>query len=301
MNTASASLLIEMDLARTVVAICETQSFTRAAERIGRTPSAVSIQVKKLESLLGRELFQRQGRAVLPTPDGDVLLGYCRRMLQVNAEAVSHFLTPAVEGRVVFGAPDDIGHIAIPQILQRFAMTHPQVEIDVRLRTSEELRRMCDAGKLDLAVLSCRDYGARKVEIVHTEQLVWAGLRYGMAVEKEPLPLALSRTGCAWRQIAVQALEKAGRRFRIAYSSEHSQAQIAAVLADLAVAPLPESHVKPPLRRLGAAEGLPPLRRYEVALMKRDGAGEAVEALARTVIDSFADASIMEPNLEGAA
>ena len=114
MNTASASLLIEMDLARTVVAICETQSFTRAAERIGRTPSAVSIQVKKLESLLGRELFQRQGRAVLPTPDGDVLLGYCRRMLQVNAEAVAHFLTPAVEGRVVFGAPDDIGHIVSP-------------------------------------------------------------------------------------------------------------------------------------------------------------------------------------------
>ncbi|EAU42358.1 Bacterial regulatory protein LysR, HTH motif:LysR substrate binding domain [Fulvimarina pelagi HTCC2506] len=283
------SFVIETEVAQTLVAIYETHSFTRAADRIGRTPSAVSVQVKKLETVLERELFTRHGRSVTPTPDGDVLCGYARRMLALNAEAIAHFATSSMEGRIVFGAPDDIGHIAIPQILQRFAATHPQVEIDVRLRTSDELRRLLDDGRLDLAVVSCEHYGARDYKVIHTEELVWAGLKHGYAVEREPLPLALARTGCAWRERALKALEKAGRSFRIAYSSEHTQPQIAAVLADLAIAVLPESHVAPPLRRLGVDEGLPPLARYEVALLKREDPSEAVEALAEVVANSFAD------------
>ncbi|MDY8111049.1 LysR substrate-binding domain-containing protein [Fulvimarina sp. 2208YS6-2-32] len=289
MNAVSPNILIEIDVAQTIVAICETASFTRAAERIGRTPSAVSVQVKKLEAVLQRELFIRQGRSVTPTADGEILCGFARRMLQLNAETVGHFLKPAMEGRIVFGAPDDIGHIAILQILQRFAAIHPHVEIDVRLRTSDELRRLFDRGSLDLAVMSCTDYGTRAHRIVHTEQLVWAGLRHGVAVERDPLPLALAQAGCAWRDIALKALEEAGRNFRIAYSSEHSQPQIAAALADLAIAPLPESHVAAPLRRFGEEEGLPPLARYEVALLKRDRPSEAVEALAEVIAATFAE------------
>lgn len=281
--------LIEVDLVRTFVAICETGSFSKAAQHVARTPSAVSLQMKKLEALLGRELFVREGRSVGLSGDGEAFLGYARRLLQLNEEAVSRFRAPAMEGRVAFGAPDDIGYIAIPQILKRFASTHPQVEVDVKLKSSEELRRLCDTGALDLAVLCCSDYGKRDVRIVHTENLVWIGLKHGQAVSKDPLPLALASRGCAWRASALEALDAAHIGYRIAYSSEHSQGQIAAVLADLAIAPLPESHVSASLRQLGEADGLPPLRQYEVALMKRKGCGEIADALAEHVTESFAD------------
>ena len=281
--------LIETDLARTFVAICDTGSFSRAADRVARTPSAVSLQMKKLEEILRRELFVREGRTVRLTSDGEAFLGYARRLMDLNEETVSRFLTQGIEGRVVFGAPDDIGYIAVPQILKRFASTHPQVEVDVKLRSSDDLRRLCDAGELDLAVLACGEYGQRKVTIVHTENLVWAGLKHGGAIAREPLPLALASRGCAWRAIALDALDAANVRYRIAYSSGHSQGQIAAVLADLAIAPLPESHVTAPLQKLGAAEGLPPLRQYEVALMKRRGCSAVADALAEHVVASFAD------------
>ena len=287
--------LIDSDLVRTFVTICETGGFTRAAEAVGRTPSAVSLQIKKLEHILERALFLRDGRAVRLTEDGEAFLGYARRMLALNGEALAHFRSASMEGRVVFGAPDDIGYIAIPQILKRFASTHPHVEVDVKLKSSDELRRLCDTDKLDLAVLSCREYGGRPVRIIHTENLVWAGLRQGIAAQRDPLPLALASRGCAWRETALEALDRARIRYRIAYTSDHSQGQIAAVLADLAVAPLPESHVTSPLRRLGESDGLPPLRQYEVALLKRERCGKAAEALAEHITASFTDLGIDEP------
>lgn len=282
---------LEIDLARTLVAISETRNFSKAAEQVHRTPSAISLQVKRLEETVGRPLFRRGTRSVSLTSDGETLLGFARRLLKLNEEAMAHFLVPQVEGKVSLGAPHDSGIFAIPGFLKRFASTHPHVEVEVKLDSSASLRRRCAAGELDLVLFTSADGGLPPVEPVYTEALVWIGLRHGEAVHRTPLPLALANQGCAWRAMALAALDAQGIAYRAAYSSEYCQGQIAAVEADLAVAPLPLSVVTPPFVRLGEDFGLPPLGNYTVFMRRRDGAGPVVDALAEHVGASFRDLS----------
>ena len=282
---------LDIDLARTFVAICETGNFTRAAERVFRSPSAVSLQVKKLEDIVGRPLFRRETRSVELTVDGQYLLGFARKMLKLNDETLDYFRRPVMEGRVRFGAPNDAGVFAVPQILRRFASTHPHVEVEVRLDTSAELKRRCVAGELDVALFTCEEGGGLPVREVHTEMLVWVGLKNGCAVTRDPLPLALAEQGCFWRSQALDALDRVGLDYRIAYSSEQCQAQIAAVEADLAIAALPASVLSPRLVRLDGPGGLPALGTYRVDMMIRDGSGPVAEALGDHIAESFRERS----------
>ena len=278
---------LDVDLMRTFVAICETGNFTRAAERIHRTPSAVSVQVKRLEETLGRPLFARHTRSVALTPDGETLLGSVRRLLKLNDELVAQFRRTPMQGRVSFGAPNDSGILALPSMLRRFASTHPLVEVEVRLDASGTLRERCEAGEIDLVLFTASGAAVRDAEVVHSEDLVWIGLRDGLALDAHPLPLALCSAGCAWPAAALDALSRAGIPYRIAYTSDHCQGQIAAVEADLAVAPLPASVAVPPFARLD--DRLPPLGRYDVFMKHRSGAGAAVKALAGHIAQSFRD------------
>lgn len=285
MTTLSPSNL-DLDLVRTFVTICEAGNFSRAAERVGRTPSAVSLQVKRLEDRLGRALFLRHPRTVAPTADGEALLGLGRRLLALNDEVVAFFDAPPMEGRVRFGAPNDSGFFALPAMLRRFAATHPQVEVDVRLDASRLLREACAEGSLDLVLHTGHAASNRDAQVIHSEDLAWIGLGGGLAAERRPLPLALCDSGCAWRAMALDALDQAGIPYRVAYTSEHCLGQIAAVEADLAVAPLPVSAAQQPFCRLS---GLPPLGSYDVLMRMRDGAGPAVQALAGHVGASLRD------------
>ncbi len=266
--TDAALPVLETELLQTVVAIAETGNFSRAADRVLRTPSAVSMQIKKLEGLLGRSLFSRDSRSVTPTLDGEVLIGYARRILKLNNDAVRHFRTPDVQGIVRFGTPDDFGVRFLPPILTRFASTHCGVQVDVVLDMSNRLLEKLDNGELD-AILVTEPPGhpvGNGGEAIYVEPLVWAGLQGGCAHEYPVLPLALSDPGCSWRTVAIKVLDLAGRDYHIAYSSPHCAGQQAAILADLAVAPFPISLIKPPLRRLGQAEGLPDLGTYQISL-----------------------------------
>lgn len=279
-----------MDLARTFVAICDAGNFSRAAELVGRSPSAVSLQVKKLEDLIGRTVFARDTRSVALTADGEVLLDYARKLLSLNDEALRRFRLPPLEGRVRLGVPEDSGILAIPMILKRFAATHPLVEVDVRLGSRDILETRRRSGDLDVAVFSGSETGTTGVDAareVHAESLVWVGLRHGRAARRTPLPLAVADLGCPWRAQALAALDRAGIAYRIAYSSEQCLGQIAAVQADLAVAALPLSVVAPPLERLEAT--LPPVGSFRMFLQIRDGAGPAAETLAEHVAASFRD------------
>lgn len=289
-ETRGAYPLLDNDLLHTFVAITDTGSFTRAAQRVHRTTSAVSMQVKRLEETLGRTLFLREGRSVSLTPDGEALLGFGRRMLRINDEAVSRFLAPLIDGRVRFGAPDDFGTRFLPNILARFAATHPMVEVDVVLAPSLRLTAELDAGELDLTLVTAGSSDTRTESgiVVYSEPLVWAGLKGGRAQEEEPIRLALSSQGCAWRSTALAALDTAGTPYRIAYNSEHCQGQLAAILADLAIAPLPQSLVTPPYARVDARYGLPPLGSYQILPLKGTDIGPAAEALAEHVSESLA-------------
>lgn len=292
--------LIDMELYRTFLTIAETSSFSKASELVGRTPSAVSMQIKKLETILGVSVFSREGRSVRMTPEGEALLGYARRILMLNEEAVSHFLSPAVEGEVRFGAPSDFGTRFLPTFLARFARSHPGVNVDVDLEGSPGLSKKMKTGELDLVLYTARPDSdlARDGEIVFTEPLVWVGLEGGIAYERDPLPLAVSTSGCPWRRAARIALDKAEKPYRISYTSFHSAGQEAALLADLAVAPFPASVVETPLQVLDERHGLPAIGNYHIILSQRPRAGRATQAFAEHVTECFREMSL---GMSGAA
>lgn len=281
--------LLDNEVLRTFVAIAERGSFTRAARQVSRTPSALSMQIKQLEETLGHKLFVREARQVRLTPEGEVLLGYARRLLKLNEEAVTRFLAPPVEGTVRFGTPDDQGSRILPEVLAQFARTHPAVQVDVVVGGSVEMQRQLEAGELDLILMTAGTPGqtADQGEVVHSEPLVWAGRDGGVAAWRSPLPVALASQGWPWRGRALAALDHAGIAYHIAYTSEHWAGQEAAMLADIAVAPFPVSLVKLPLRQVPREVGLPDLGDYHVVLVRREGAGEASEALAGQVIRAF--------------
>lgn len=279
--------LLDSEVLRTFVTIAESGSFTRAAQQLFRTPSALSMQIKRLEETLGQALFVREARYVRLTTEGEMLLGYGRRLLKLNAEAVTQFLAPALEGRVGLGITDDVVGRILPTVLTQFARSHPAVQVDVVVGRSIDLLARLDEGELDLALVMAGEPGqATRGEVVHSEPLVWAGREDGVAVQRTPLPVTLAQQGCAWRRIALNALDSAGVNYRIAYSCDHCAGQEAAMLADLAVTAFPKSLIRPPLKRLNN-DLLPPLGDYQVSLVKQAGSGNASEVLAERVVEAF--------------
>jgi DNA-binding transcriptional LysR family regulator len=280
---------LEIDLLRTLVAIVSTGSFNRAAKAVFRTPSAVSMQMKKLEDVVGKPIFAKDGRGVALTADGDELLGFARRMLQLNDEALSRFRCQKTEGVVRLGTPDDYATGFLPRILARFAATHPLVQVDVTCKPSSELVAMVDGGEIDVGLMSVgATCGVPNTgDIVHRERLVWAGLRHGQAHTRRPLPIAASGRTCCWRAMATEKLDKAGIPYRIAYSSAHYVGQVAAVLADLAVAPLPKSVLDGDIIPVDD-RSLPAIGYYEIQIRTSPMAsGPALEALASHIRQSF--------------
>src|ERR687894_59649 len=141
---------LDLDLLRTLVAIADTGSFNRAARSVFRTPSAVSMQMKKLEEQVGRPLFAKDGRSVVLTPDGEALVGYGRRILKLAEEALSRFRAPEIQGTIKLGTPDDYAVRFLPEILARFAASHPNVEVDVFCMGSRDLLYHLDDGTIDV-------------------------------------------------------------------------------------------------------------------------------------------------------
>lgn len=273
--------LLELDVLRTFVAIVETGSFAAAATAVFRTPSAVSMQIKKLEELLGRPMLKRDARTVSLTPEGEVLLGYARRMLALNREAAAKFICPEVNGVVRLGAPDDVGERILPEVMKRFARSHPGIMVDVIIDQSSNLLSRLDAGTLDLTLMTCQpDTLPVRAEILLVEPLIWAGAKGGHAWQRKPLPVSVWEEGCAWRQGALEGLEAAQIEYRIAYMSAHTSGQRSAILSDLAIAPLPKSFVGDDMVTLGADDGMPEIGEYTLAMVTRADSGTPVEACA---------------------
>lgn len=283
--------LLELDVLRTFVAIAETGSFTLAANAVFRTPSAVSMQIKKLEETLGRSLFTRDARSVSLTADGEILIGYARRLLAINREAVSKFVAPDIQGVVRLGSPDDYGERVLPDVLKRFARSHPSIAVDVIIDQSGNLRKRMDNGELDITLMTCStSLIPTDAEVLLTEPLIWVGAPGGCAHLRDPLPVSLWEEGCAWRTRALDALTDSGRDYRIAYMSAHASGQRAAISSDLAIAPLPKSFIGPDLVPLGVKDGLPELGTYNIIMIVRRDASAPVKAAAdhlRATMEGF--------------
>ena len=281
------SALIDIDQLRTFIAIAETGSFTRAADIVHKTQSAVSMQMKRLEERLDRPVFARDGRTSKLTEDGERLLDYARRIVKLNIEALAAFSDAGLSGRVRLGVPDDYADRYLPEIMARFSRAYPGVELTVVCEPSLALFDRIDANELDLAIVTNCE-GDRLSEIFRGERLLWVTSNRHATHLEERLPLALGRPSCRWRQIAIERLEHTGRGYRVLYTSANSGAVSAAVLSGLAVSVFPESGLRPGMRVLTSAEGFPELPSCRIGLVRNPHDRlKLADALAEHIISSL--------------
>ncbi|PTM39040.1 DNA-binding transcriptional LysR family regulator [Bosea sp. 124] len=279
--------VLDADQLKTFVAIADTGSFTRAAEIVFKTQSAVSMQMKRLEERVGRPLFGRDGRHAKLTEDGERLLDYARRIVRLNLECVASFTDADLKGRIRLGVPDDYADRYLPEILARFARSNPRAEVTVVCEPTPMLAERIATGDIDLAIITHVESRGQG-EIIRIEPLLWVTSARHAVHEEDPLPLALGRPTCNWRQAAVDALETKGRRFRVLYASWNSTAVGAAVVAGLAVSVLPESAVRPGMRILGPSEGYATLPSCKIGLLRtRFDPSVLSNALAEHIIQSL--------------
>ncbi len=283
---------LDLDQLQSFCAIADCGSFTEAARRVNKTQSAVSMQIKRLEERLGHPLFTRDGRSVTLTTHGETLYARARKMLRVNAEILDHFSDGDLSGSIRFGVPDDYAVRLLPVILSSFQRTHPRIAVDVSCMASEQLLSGMRAGRYDLIVFTQgteQNYG----ELFRTERMFWVASHGGRALASEPLAIACGPQCCIWRKDAMEALERSGRDYRVAYTSSNATAISSAVLSDLAVGFLPESALQPGMRVIGDDQGLPRLGDAQIALMRASHAyGGIYDALANHIVQSMGNLDV---------
>ncbi|KAF1068078.1 MAG: HTH-type transcriptional regulator YofA [Pseudomonas citronellolis] len=275
---------IDSELLRTFVAIADHGGFTRAAEVVNRTQSAVSMQMKRLEEdVLESRLFEREGRQVRLTAEGEVLLGYARRILRLQGEVFNTLRQPHMVGVVRIGTPDDYVMRFLPEILSRFAQAYPLVQVEVHCESSSQLLLRKD---LDLSIVT-REPGTEVGQLLRREEFVWMAAASFCPQERRPLPLAMFNTGCFCRAWACNALEAMQLDYRIAYSSPSLSAIFAVVNAGLAITAQLRSLMTDQLRPLGEADGLPPLPQASIMLLRGDRQTPVTDKLAEYIIEGF--------------
>ncbi|MCP3469298.1 LysR substrate-binding domain-containing protein [Bradyrhizobium sp. CCGUVB1N3] len=269
---------MDPDLLQAFVAVADHRSFTRAAIALNRTQSAVSMQVKRLEEQLQAELFHRTKANVELSPAGEGLLGYARRILNLNEEAVGRVRTHRLEGRVRLGVMDDYGTLIVPPLLAGFAAQYPLIHIEMETGlTSSMTDRLGEAYDL---VIAMHPEGRGEGELLRREQAVWAASADHRVEEFDPLPVALYPQGCLFRSWAMQALDAANRRWRLAFVS-HSLGAVEAIAAQgLAVTVVKAGTFPAKLRRLSERDGLPTLPRADIRLHRAQNLSRGASLLA---------------------
>ena len=280
--------LIDVDQLRTFIAIAETGSFTKAAEVVHKTQSAVSMQMKRLEERLGKPIFARDGRASKLTEDGERLLDYARRIVKLNVEALAAFSDAELSGRVRLGLPDDYADRYLPEIMARFSRAYPGVELTVICEPSVDLVERIDANELDLAIVTDCER-KRASETFRRERLLWVTSNRHSTHLEEPLPLALGRPSCGWRRDAIECLET-DRPAASACSTPapNAGAVAAAVLSGLRSRCFRNPALRPGMRVLTPADGFPELPACRVGLIRNPHESPALaDALAEHIISSL--------------
>ena len=258
---------LHIDVLRTLATAQTLGGFNRAAERIGRSQSAVSQQIHRLEEQLNVPLFRKHGRGLALTEAGELVLAYARRILELNDEVVAAVRGRAVEGSVRFGLPGDFAETWLPMALGRFKRAHPAVRIETVVDRNAVLLERLDRGELDLALTL--DTGARPdAEVLATLPMAWIGPASGERAwaDDEPVPLALFSAPCACRQAAIDALDAAAIPWRITFTSPSLPGLWAAVAAGLGITVRTEMGLPDALKVLDGPDLLPKLGRMTLSL-----------------------------------
>ncbi|MDO9525681.1 MAG: LysR family transcriptional regulator [Gemmobacter sp.] len=276
-----------LDLAalRSFVMVAESGGVTRAAGFLNLTQSAVSMQIKRLEDALGLTLLDRAGRGVSLTASGEQLLGYARRLLVLNDEALGRLTDQAFEGEIVVGVPSDIVYPAIPWVLRRFAADFPRMRVSLVSSYTRRLKRMFAQGQCDV-ILTTEDEVDAGGETLLTLPLVWIGAPSGAAWRHRPLPLAFEHN-CIFRVSVQEALDRAGIPWIMAVEADSTRSIEAAVSADLAVHVLVEGAEPRYLERIPHGGALPELLRTKINLYVARPATGVVAAMDAVIRQAF--------------
>jgi DNA-binding transcriptional LysR family regulator len=272
--------MLDLDLLRSFVSVVEAGGFTRAGQRVHRTQSTVSQQIKRLEDDLGQTLLNRTAKDVTPTEAGERLLSYARRLLALAEEARDVLTRPGHEGAVRLGIPEDFAAYRLAKLLASCSRASPGLRLDVRADQSLYLRRDLERGDLDLALLK-RDAGEKGGIAVWPERVHWVTSKSRpIDIKTTSLPLIGFPGGCLYRARAIHALESAGRAWHMAYTSSNLAGIQAAVAAGLGLSILSEIAIQADHRVLTAKDGFAPIDKTELALVASPGASPATLRLA---------------------
>jgi DNA-binding transcriptional LysR family regulator len=276
--------MLDLDLLHSFVSVVDAGGFTRAGERVHRTQSTVSQQIKRLEMSVGQPLLHREGKSVSLTEEGERLLSYARRLLALAAEARAAVGQPACQAVVRLGVPEDFAAYHLTELLSDFARSRPGLRLDVRCALSIELAADIERHDLDIAIVK-QAAGERNGLAAWPETLKWVtSARRPIDVELAPVPLAVFPQGCLYRNRAVHALESSGRPWRVAYNSPNLAGIQAAVSAGLGISILPEAAILPDHKVLREKDGFAAIETTEVALITASGAPSVVRCLADALI-----------------
>lgn len=267
------------------LSVMETGSFTRAAVKVARTQSAVSQQIMKLEHQIGKSLFIR-GKNLILTSEGEILLNYARKIVQLNREVMDRFQQPELQGEVRFGLPEDFSSVFLSEFLTEYAALHPRIilniECDLTLTLFERFKRK----EFDLVLVKMnRPEDFPNGQDVWLETLEWVGNRELFAIEEQPIPLVLAPQPCVYRARAIHALEKNKQKWRIVFSSHSYAGTVAAVRAGMGVTVMSRNMVPDDLDIIRKEEGGPPLDDTHISLLKHHDKNLAVNSFEKFVVE----------------
>lgn len=270
---------------RTFLAVADTLSFTRAAERLQLSQPTVSQHIRKLEASAGRVLIARDTREVRMTDNGDAMAGFARSILASHEAAAAYFSGSAMRGRLRFGMADDLAITDLPRILRNFRQLYPQVNLELTVAQSKKLHRKLRAGQLDLVFVKWRA-GGEEGTTVRRDSFVWVGQEQTSIEPSEPVPLIVYPAPALSRQFAIDALEKAGRTWRITCTTQEVNGVLAAVRAGIGIAVLPQSLIPDDLMQVHSSFNLPVIGDVDFTLLSNPVANqELVSALSSAILD----------------
>jgi len=279
----------DMDALRTLVAGCDLGSFARAAARLGRSQSAVSMQLRKLEQQAGQRLLRRNGRGLAPTEAGDALLAYARRIISLNDEAAASLGATAAVASVRIGLPQDFAEDVLPNVLRRFYQKWPGVHVEARAGRNYSLAEEISESRLDVAITFARQNADSYGDLIARLPMLWIGTANKMLpVTGGSVPLVVFDHPCLFRQAAMESLESAGLRWRLSLTTPSLAGVWAALRAGLGVSVRTDHGLPAEIGSGGASQGLPPLPEIDVRLLRGNDLSPAASdlcSIAREVLE----------------
>lgn len=284
-------LNLHMDLLRTFVTVVDLGGYTKAGHALGRTQPAISLQMRRLEELVGSRLITHEGRIAKLTADGEILISYAREILRLNDEAAAHFQRSGAEAALRIGLPVDYSVGYLQGLANEFLAAHPELTMEIRCDSSPRILDLLGSEEIDVAIATFPSASTKPPYLVRSwrETPVWATLAGSKTFARDPVPLIAHPEGCEYRARMIQALEAARRRWRLAFCSPDISDLQTAIGRGLGVTALTRNTLTPDMRVLTDDEGFPPLAEINVGLFYKPsrlaGVGQQLVEYLRRHID----------------